>query len=124
AVENALGDFVPAAGEVGRKERGEKPRAAWQALPDADPIYLGRAQRQRQVGGGAETDGPAQPHALDQRRLLPAAGRDRDDAPVHPALRARGGWRGSPPSTLSLSGGSFFPSTSPTRRKFWSGPRR
>src|SRR6516165_810133 len=103
ALENALGDFVPATGEVGREERGEEPRAARQALPDADPIHLGRAQRQRQVGGDAETDRPAQPRALDRRRLLPAAGRDRNDAHVNPAIRSRCGWRLSSEITLLAS---------------------
>src|SRR5262249_57949081 len=85
------------------KERGVEARAGRQALPDADPIHLGRAQRQRQVGGGAETDGPAQPRALDQRRLLPAAGRDRNDTHVNPAKRSRCGWRLSSEITLPVS---------------------
>src|SRR5262249_54574580 len=91
------------AGEVGRKERGEEPRAARQALPDTDPIHLGGAQRQDQVDGGAEADRPAQPRALDQGRFLSAAGRHRDRAPVNPALAAPCGWRLSSEITLLVS---------------------
>src|SRR5262249_36497289 len=70
------------------------------------PVHLGSAQRQRQVGGGAETDRPAQPRALDQGWFLPAARRDRDDAHVNPAMRSRCGWRLSSEITLLVSCGS------------------
>src|SRR5882724_1319596 len=46
---------------------------ARQALPDAGPVHLGGAERQREIDRGAECQRPAQPGALDHRGLLPAA---------------------------------------------------
>ena len=51
---NALDDFAPAADEVGREECREELRAARQAFPDARPVHLGGAERQRQIDRGAE----------------------------------------------------------------------
>src|SRR4029077_10047198 len=84
----AVDDVVAVAGEVRWKERREEPRAARQAFPNARPVHLGRAQGQRQIDDGADTERPAQPRALDQWRLFPVARYDRGDA--HGRLRQPG----------------------------------